>query len=119
MQNSTKETVENIKDYLDSIPKEVVTKHKIIREVVTKQTGFFGRLLGRMQFGGYIPVTGAYLLHRGEFVIPRGGAPISVSVAPVYNISGVGIDEIRLRNILEEHDRKLLEEIERIKIPGV
>jgi len=70
------------------------------------------------QAGGFVKRTGLAVLHAGETVLPAGAAPINISFAPVYNISGVGSEE-ELRRILEEHDRELMLEISRLKIPGV
>jgi len=82
--------------------------------------GFVGgirRVVG-LQEGGYIRAPTLAMLHPGETVLPAGAAPINISFAPVYNISGVGSEE-ELRRILEEHDRELMLEISRLKIPGV
>lgn len=71
-----------------------------------------------MQEGGYITAPTLALLHPGETVIPAGGAPINISLSPTYYISGIGSTD-ELKRILEEHDRNLMLEISRMKIPGV
>jgi hypothetical protein len=51
-----------------------------------------GKVLGSKQAGGFIPETGAYLLHRGENVVPKGGTNISfgdISISPVIQIEKV------------------------------
>jgi len=71
-----------------------------------------------MQEGGFITTPTLAMLHPGETVVPAGGAPVNISLSPVYNINGVGnADE--LRRLLAEHDRNLMLEISRVKIPGV
>jgi hypothetical protein len=42
------------------------------KEALTKIPGVGGMIKGAKQLGGYIPETGLYMLHSGEYVVPRG-----------------------------------------------
>lgn len=67
------------------------------------------------QFGGPIPVTGPYLLHRGEHVIPArgraGGGEGGIVVSPIYNINVS--DKEEMEKILRDNNLKLVEEVKR------
>ena len=53
---------------------------------------FIAPVIGSRQAGGFIPKTGAYLLHKGENVIPSGaGSGINVFIE---NVNGLDPDEI-------------------------
>lgn len=43
---------------------------EIAADIKLQTAGIGGGVLETRQFGGYIPATGPYLLHRGEYVIP-------------------------------------------------
>ena len=71
-----------------------------------------------LQGGGIIVKPTLAMLHPGETVIPASKSPpVSIVISPTYNVSGTDVEE--LRRVLEEHDRYLMDEISRIKIPGV
>lgn len=57
-----------------------------IGEQAGKGVSFIGGLLGGKQFGGEIPRTGNYLLHKGEEVIPAG--KLAGAGGLVINING-------------------------------
>lgn len=125
---STTTMVNAIISQLNKIPREIVTVHRVVTENVTPLTGVIGAvagaigavgkvLLGTRQFGGPINETGAYLLHKGEYVQTKGQTG-NISYNPVYNISGVS-DVNALRRLIDEHDRKIMSQIQRMKIPGV
>lgn len=48
----------------------------------------------------------------------RSATEVSINYSPTYNVEGMAEAE-EFKRLLEEHDRQLMEEIERIKIPGV
>ena len=81
------------------------TIQKMIEQISASTTG--------LQRGGYIEGEGLAYLHRGETVVPKGGG---LTFSPTYNVTGT--DASSLKRVLEEHDRQLLLEIQRIKIPG-
>jgi len=67
-----------------------------VRSASERMRGFFGRIVGSRQFGGYIPETGPYLLHRGEYVLPakRAGGGIVVNILGGYYFSEEAAEEL-------------------------
>jgi len=61
-------------------------------------SGMFGRasnfLLGSREAGGYIPQTGPYLLHQGEYVLPKGDSGMNIT----FNFNGDVNDRDTLMN---------------------
>jgi len=58
-------------------------------------TSVWGAIKGSRQFGGYIPETGTYLLHKGEYVVPAGGAAgVVVNINGGYYLSERAAEEI-------------------------
>lgn len=60
----------------------------------------FGDILGSFQTGGMVPETGAYILHRGEEVVPRNEVGSSNTFSPsiVVNVSG-GASSVDANNV--------------------
>lgn len=92
---------------------EAVPAGGIVGAVVGVAKAVVGAISGKRQLGGPIPVTGAYMLHAGEYIMPRreaGGGRV-ITFAPTYTITGTGAAEIK--RILDEHDKQFLTRIER------
>lgn len=74
-----------VKDQYDKIISWVNSIKSAISGVLSAVGGAVG-IKGSKQFGGYIPETGAYLLHQGEYVVPSrlAGAGIGGGVINIY-----------------------------------
>lgn len=81
--------------------------------------GFGGGMSPKpMQRGGFVDRVTPAILHPGETVLPAGSRATNITLSPIYNISGVGNSE-ELRRLFAEHDRNLMLELQRMKLPGV
>jgi len=66
--------VQNLIDWADRAKEAILSIPSTIG-------GAIGGLLPPFQKGGYIPETGPYLLHRGEYVVPAGkGGGINITI---------------------------------------
>ncbi len=71
---------------------------------------------GKKQVGGFVPETGFYYLHRGEYVQRAGEATKVITVNPTININVEKIEsEPDWNRIYEEINRRMVEELRRLK----
>lgn len=96
--------------YFSESMNDIVTEFK---EMSTDLTG----IIPEFQHGDIMPHTGLAHLEAGERVLTPNQGMVSISLSPTYTINGN--TDSALRRILEEHDRNLLNEISRMKLPGV
>lgn len=81
-----------------------------VLEDVGEFFGIKGKVLPWFQRGGPVTTTGPYILHAGEFVLPR-GAPVNVS--NVFNLSASVRSETDISELAEEISRKISESYRR------
>lgn len=76
----------------------------------------FGGVIGSFQTGGIVPQTGPFLLHKGEQVIPTNkvGKEGEINFMPTININASVNNDIDMRRLSEEINRRLATEFERI-----
>jgi hypothetical protein len=130
MLNTTINAVDLIVKKLNEIPTNITTTHTIITNTVSTSpitslintigsgiSSLGNMILGSRQFGGPISQEGIYWLHEGEYVQAKGDTGKQLSYSPTYYISGSNSDEFK--KILAEHDRQLMSNISRMKLPGV
>ena len=72
--------------------------------------GLGRRILGSFQYGGIVPQTGPYLLHKGEMVIPSG----SPTYAPSITVYATVSSEYDVRKLASQLNRYWVEDFERL-----
>jgi len=123
--NGLNEAIQSIKDKTVTITVNIVQTiigplkefASYALEAIKKFGIFKGPLLSfglpAKQAGGYIPKTGPYLLHKGEYVVPAnragGGREIVLNVSYDINVA----DKIEFERMIRENNLNLVEEIKR------
>jgi hypothetical protein len=106
--NSAK-SIDPVKKGFDNLSKSiVVTSDKVID--LTKKTdkfgdeviklenksskaglkGLFSKIFGSFQTGGLVPETGPYLLHAGEYVVPKKEVSSNIAFQPIVTVYATG-----------------------------
>lgn len=70
-----------------------------------------GYIMGSRQYGGYIPKTGPYLLHKGETVVP---AETTNTFSPNITINATISSDYDVRRLAEELKRYWVSDFERV-----
>ncbi len=111
--NTMKSIAAWIKNTFLSIIGSVVDRIKSVINLAGKAGGFIssavGRVLGSKQMGGYIPQTGLYQLHKGEYVLPKviptGGKGQVINVN-INNLNGFNARDIA-NKLMGELNKKI------------
>lgn len=128
MSDSTTLAVTKICSQLDLIPRNITTTHTIVESTVTQSptypstwnvptfTNPFRDFIWRAGYGPVSIDSSDTLMgvKDGNGTTTNAG----ITLNNTYNISGVS-DVDALKRLMEEHDRQLMSNISRIKIPGV
>ena len=107
--------IRSVKSELDKVKSKTVTiRIRKLTYTATKSGGGGGALstseyIKSMQTGGWVPWTGLYLLHAGEYVVPRSRPAINVNL----NVSGYVGDPYELARILSSELARRLRRFER------
>lgn len=72
---------------------------------------FFSGILGSRQFGGVIPKTGPYMLHKGETVVPSGGGG---NVSPTIIVNASISSDYDVRRLASELNKYWTADYERM-----
>jgi len=131
--NFIKSVAKSTADFLISLPKKILNAfmglgRKIARQIEDLLPSWIVKLfkgglslarktkkllLGSFQTGGIVPVTGPYLLHAGEIVIPRERAS-AINFSPSITINATISSDMDVRRIAEELNRRFASDFQRI-----
>lgn len=93
-----------------------------IRSVYSSAVKTVKGVLGVKQGGGYIAETGAYLLHAGEYVVPRGskvGQMTEFNYSPTINVNANISSEMDIRDLAEKIARYSRDRMRRYTMYGI
>ena len=76
--------------------------------------GLGTKILGAFHTGGVVPQSGAYMLQRGETVVPAGGGGATTSIAPNITINASISSDYDVRRLADELKRYWVTDFERV-----